>query len=64
MKKAAKSDLSEESKVNTKVVHNRNGYKIELVVNGAVVVLLPGKSVEVPIDYEVPLGIGLYVTVR
>lgn len=63
MKKAAKSNLSEE-KVNTKIVHNRNGYKIELVVNGNVAVLLPGKSVEVPIDYEVPSGIGLYVVVR
>lgn len=50
-----------EAKVATKVVHNRNGYKIELIVNDIVAVILPGKSIEVPMDYVVPAGIGLYV---
>lgn len=45
----------------TKKVRNRSGQKIELVVNGEVVVFRPGISTEVPADFEVPGGIGLYV---
>lgn len=44
-----------------KTVHNRNTYKVELVVEGRVVILLPGKSVQVPKDYNVPVNMGLYV---
>lgn len=44
-----------------KTVHNRNKYKVELVVEGKVVVLLSGKSAQVPVGYKVPENMGLYV---
>lgn len=53
--------LSKTSKKTTKFVRNRGGHRVELVINGRVVVFLPGKSVEIPIDTEVPNGLGLYV---
>ena len=45
----------------TKSVRNRSGHRVELVINGKVVVFLPGKVVEVPMDFEIPNGLGLYV---
>lgn len=45
----------------TKSVRNRSGHKIELVIAGKVVVFLPGKIVEVPADFDIPNGLGLYV---
>lgn len=45
----------------TKKVRNRSGNKIELVVEGKVVVFTPGKVVEVPMDFDIPNGLGLYV---
>lgn len=45
----------------TKGVRNRSGHRVELVINGKVVVFLPGKVTEVPMDFQVPNGLGLYV---
>lgn len=45
----------------TKSVRNRSGHKVELVIEGKVVVFLPGKVVEIPMDFDVPNGLGLYV---
>ena len=45
----------------TKGVRNRSGHRVELVIDGEVVVFLPGKITEVPIDFQVPNGLGLYV---
>lgn len=49
------------SKKKTKSVRNRSGHRVELVIDGKVVVFLPGKVVEVPMDFDVPNGLGLYV---
>lgn len=45
----------------TKGVRNRSGHRVELVIDGKVVVFLPGKVTEVPMDFQVPNGLGLYV---
>lgn len=45
----------------TKSIRNRSGHRVELVIDGRVVVFLPGKVVEVPMDFEIPNGLGLYV---
>lgn len=45
----------------TKSVRNRSGHRVELVIEGKVVVFLPGKVVEVPMDFDIPNGLGLYV---
>lgn len=52
---------SEVQKTATKSVRNRSGHKIELVIDDKVVVFMPGKVVEVPMDFDVPTGLGLYV---
>lgn len=52
---------NQKSAKKVKFVRNRSGYRVELVVNDRVVVFLPGKVVEVPIDFDVPNGLGLYV---
>lgn len=44
-----------------KSVRNRSGHRVELVIDGKVVVFLPGKIVQVPVDFDVPNGLGLYV---
>lgn len=62
MARTKASNTVEEATPTTKLVHNRNNYKVELVVDGVAKVLLPGKSVEVPMDYQVPANMGLYVT--
>lgn len=49
------------AKRKTKSVRNRSGHRVELVIDGKVVVFLPGKVVEVPMNFEVPNGLGLYV---
>lgn len=49
------------SSVRTKLVRNRSGHRVELVFNGEVVVFLPGKITEVPMDFDIPSGLGLYV---
>lgn len=45
----------------TKVVKNRGTGKIELVIDGVVWVFPVGKSVIVPVNVEIPNGIGLFV---
>ncbi len=45
----------------TKGVRNRSGHRVELVIDGKVAVFLPGKVTEVPMDFQVPNGLGLYV---
>lgn len=52
---------NQKSAKKVKFVRNRSGHRVELVVNDRVVVFLPGKVVEVPIDFDVPNGLGLYV---
>ena len=43
----------------TKLVRNRGGHRVELFINGQVVVFLPGASVKVPTDAVIPQGVGL-----
>lgn len=45
----------------TKAVRNRSGHKVELVIEGRVVVFAPGEVVSVPMGVEIPSGLGLYV---
>ena len=52
---------TENTEVSTKFVRNRSGQKLELLIGEQVVVLLPGSTIEVPEDFNVPTGIGLYV---
>ena len=56
-----KTTVKVQKKTSVKSVRNRSGHRVELVINGKVVVFLPGKSVEVPADFELPSGLGLYV---
>ena len=58
---AQKDDKEKSPKETTKTIRNRGGYRVELVIDGKVVVFLPGVAVQVPIDFEVPNGLGLYV---
>lgn len=44
----------------TKRVRNRNNYKVELLINGNVVVFPPKKTVEIPTNFDVPNNLGLY----
>ena len=44
----------------TKSVRNRSGHRVELVIEGKVVVFFPGKITKVPVDFDVPNGLGLY----
>ena len=52
---------NQKSAKKVKFVRNRSGHRVELVVNGKVEVFLPGKVAEVPIDFDIPNGLGLYV---
>ena len=45
----------------TKKIRNRGNSKVELLIDNKVVVVLPRETAEVPIDFDVPNGIGLYV---
>lgn len=49
------------SKKRTKKVRNRSNCKVELLIEGKVVVFPPKGTVEVPYDFDIPNGIGLYV---
>lgn len=53
--------VSEKPAPKTKGVRNRSGHRVELVIDDKVVVFLPGKVTEVPMDFQVPNGLGLYV---
>lgn len=44
----------------TKKVRNRNDYKVELMIDGNVVVFPPRKTVEIPTNFNVPDNLGLY----
>lgn len=44
----------------TKRVRNRNDYKVELLIDGNVVVFPPKKTVEIPTNFDVPINLGLY----
>ena len=50
-----------QKKKKTKSVRNRSGHRVELVIDGKVVVFFPGKVVEVPMNFDIPNGLGLYV---
>lgn len=56
-----KTSAIEQNTIKVKTVRNRSGHRVELVSGDKVIVFLPGKSVEVPADLEIPGGIGLYV---
>lgn len=45
----------------TKKVRNISSGKIELVINGVVVIFMPGVVKEIPADFVVPNNIGLLV---
>ena len=51
----------EENIVKTKTLRNASGYRMELYLNGKLVVLLPGKCVKVSAETEVPVMKGLIV---
>lgn len=55
------ASVKRESLEKTKSVRNKSGHKVELVIDGKVVVFLPGTVVEIPMDFEIPNGLGLYV---
>lgn len=59
--KTTQMTSAEQKTATTKLVRNRGGHRVELVIDGKVVVFMPGKVVEVPIDFDIPSGIGLYV---
>ena len=44
----------------TKKVRNRNEYKVELLIDGNVVVFPPKKTVKIPANFDVPSNLGLY----
>lgn len=60
-KNNSQEEVAEKATIQTKGVRNRSGHRVELVINDKVVVFLPGKVTEVPGDFQVPNGIGLYV---
>lgn len=43
-----------------KTIRNRSGHRVEIMVDGKIVVVLPNTAVNVPADFVVPNGIGLY----
>ena len=43
----------------TKTIKNRSNHRVELLVNGSVIVFLPDSSVKVPAEFNVPQGLGL-----
>ena len=60
-KNVSQPSLSEKRPAPTKLVRNKSGHRVELIVDDKVVVFYPGKAVEVPSDFNVPGGLGLYV---
>lgn len=53
--------MAKKTNNNFKGVYNRSGHRVELIVNGKVSVLLPGSTLEVPMDLTIPDGLGLVV---
>lgn len=63
--KETNSDSQKQDSVKRKkFVRNRSGHKVELVIEGKVFVFLPGKVVEVPLDFAIPNGLGIYTLIR
>lgn len=60
-KNNAQEVAAEQTTIKTKGVRNRSGHRVELVIDDKVVVFMPGKITEVPVDFQVPNGLGLYV---
>lgn len=62
MAKQSKLEGTEETKSSQlkKLVRNRNDYKVELFIDGSVVVFPPHRSAEVPATFDVPANLGLY----
>lgn len=44
-----------------KTICNRSGHRVELIIEGKLVVLTPKQCITVPWDFDVPNGIGLHV---
>ena len=42
-------------------VKNRNNHRIELEIDGKIVVFMPGATVKVPANFVIPQNLGLYV---
>ena len=63
--KETNSDSQKQDSVKRKkFVRNRSGHKVELVIEGKVFAFLPGKVVEVPLDFAIPNGLGIYTLIR
>lgn len=62
MTKQATNEVNEQEvqTIKTKKVRNRNDYKVELLIDGKVVVFPPKKMVEIPTNFNVPSNLGLY----
>lgn len=62
MTKQAINEVNEQEvqTTKTKKVRNRNDYKVELMIDGKVVVFPPKKMVEIPTNFNVPSNLGLY----
>lgn len=54
------SSLSAEVDKNLKVIKNRGNQRIELFIGDETVVLMPGDSVDVPKEFVIPPGIGVF----
>lgn len=50
---------SETKKVSIKRVKNIGTFKVELPISDTIVVVMPGKYIELPLDYVVPSNINL-----
>ena len=58
---STKDTKTSKSKNDVKIIGNRSGHRIELVIDNRVVVFLPGQAQKVPIDFPIPENIGLFV---
>lgn len=58
---ASVNSTTESPRRNIKFVRNRSGQKLEVLIGEEVVAILPGATIEVPEDFVVPTGIGLYI---
>ena len=62
MAKHATEEITEQAVQTPQIkrVRNRNDYKVELLIDGNVVVFPPKKTVEIPANFDVPSNLGLY----
>nr|DAF47676.1 MAG TPA: hypothetical protein [Myoviridae sp. ctByu2] len=63
--KKVESPVSKPKRVvsTTKRIRNMGKNKIELVIDGKVIPLLPRQTCEVPEEYDVPKGVNLLVLI-